>query len=67
VVRYNQCVNLARGKTMGGEGPYASQPKKDKRGWGCKLVVECLLSLQEALGSIPSTAKTKKGKEKQEI
>lgn len=34
-------------------------------GWGCSVVVECLLSKQEGLGSIPSaTHKTKQNKTK---
>lgn len=38
--------------------------KSKPAAWGCSLVIEHLLSLPEALGSIPSTEKAKQNKQK---
>lgn len=35
-----------------------SQQKSWVRGWGCNSAVECMLSMREALSSIPSTLKS---------
>jgi hypothetical protein len=40
--------------------PPHTSPEYDLRGWGCCSVVECLLSICEALGFSASTAKKKK-------
>jgi hypothetical protein len=39
------------------QGFMVSENKVEIQGWGCSLVEECLSSMCEALGSIPSTTR----------